>query len=48
MKLFSLFLAIPAVLSAQQPSDAGFKPITLQAAVTLAQGNSPTAIAARA
>jgi outer membrane protein len=47
MKLaFALFLVVPAILSAQQSSDAGFKPISLQEAVTLAQTNSPTAVAA--
>ena len=48
MKLaFALLIVVPAILSAQQPSDAGFKPISLQEAVTLAQANSPTAVAAR-
>lgn len=48
MKLaFALLIVVPAILSAQQPSDAGFKPISLQEAVTLAQANSPSAVAAR-
>src|SRR5258708_38680651 len=48
MKLtFALLIVVPAVLSAQQPTDAGFKPISLQEAVTLAQSSSPTAVAAR-
>jgi outer membrane protein len=48
MKLVTLFaIAVPAVLAAQSPSDAGFKPISLQDAVALAQQNSPTAVQAR-
>jgi outer membrane protein len=48
MKLvISLFLAVPAVLLAQSPTEAGFKPISLQEAVELAQKNSPTAVQAR-
>jgi outer membrane protein len=48
MKLaFSMLIVLPAILSAQQPTDAGFKPITLQDAVTRAENSSPTAVAAR-
>jgi outer membrane protein len=47
MKLaFSLLIVAPSILSAQQPTDAGFKSISLQEAVTLAQSSSPTAVAA--
>ena len=47
MKLvFSLLLA-PAALLAQQATDAGFKPISLQEAVSLAQQNAPSAVQAR-
>jgi outer membrane protein len=46
MKLFYSVLLIPAVLAAQQPTDAGFKPISLQDAVSLAQTNSPSAVLA--
>jgi len=46
MKLFYSVLLVPAVLAAQQPTDAGFKPISLAEAVTLAQTNSPSAVSA--
>jgi outer membrane protein len=48
MKLsFALLAVLPAIVAAQQPSDAGFKPISLQDAVALAQANAPSAVAAR-
>jgi outer membrane protein len=47
MKLALTLLVAPAVLLAQQPSDAGFKPVSLAEAVSLAQQNSPTAVQAR-
>jgi outer membrane protein len=48
MKLVTVFvIAFPAILAAQSPTDAGFKPIALQDAVALAQKNSPTAVQAR-
>jgi outer membrane protein len=46
MKLALALILAPAVVFAQQ-SDAGFKPVSLQEAVTLAQQNSPTAVQAR-
>jgi outer membrane protein len=49
MKLVLSLLIAPAVLLAQQPAaaDAGFKPVSLQDAVALAQQNAPSAIQAR-
>jgi outer membrane protein len=47
MKLALTLLVVPAALLAQQPSDAGFKPVSLDSAVALAQRNSPTAVQAR-
>src|SRR5947207_10678176 len=48
MKLaLSLLIVVPALLAAQQPSDAGFKVISLREAVTLAENNAPAAVAAR-
>jgi outer membrane protein len=47
MKLVFSLLVVPAILAAQQPSDAGFAPILLPDAVALAQKNSPTAVQAR-
>lgn len=48
MKLaLSLLVVGPAMLFAQQATDAGFKPISLQEAVTLAQANAPSAIQAQ-
>src|SRR4051812_8310075 len=46
MKLAFALLLAPAVVLAQQSSSAGFKPVTLQEAVTMAQQNSPTAVQA--
>jgi len=42
-----LLVVVSTILTAQQPSDAGFKPISLQEAVALAQANAPAAVAAR-
>ncbi len=47
MKLVLSLVAMPALLVAQQATDAGFRPISLAEAVKLAQENSPTAIQAR-
>src|SRR5437868_1202579 len=48
MKLaLSLLVIAPALALAQQASDAGFKPVSLQEAVTMAQQNSPSAVQAR-
>ena len=49
MKLVLSLLIAPAVLLAQQPAaaDAGFKPVSLQDAVALAQQNAPSAVQAR-
>ena len=47
MKLALSLLLAPAILVAQQSSDAGFKPISLQEAVSLAQQNAPSAVQAR-
>jgi outer membrane protein len=48
MKLaFSILIVLPAILSAQQPTDAGFTPIALPDAVALAEKNSPAAVQAR-
>lgn len=50
MKLaLSLLAFAPAIVLAQQasPTDAGFKPVSLQEAVAMAQQNSPTAVQAR-
>jgi len=49
MKLaLALFVLAPAIAVAQQsPSDAGFKPITLQEAVAMAQENAPAAVQSR-
>ncbi|HET9425155.1 MAG TPA: TolC family protein [Gemmatimonadaceae bacterium] len=49
MKLALVLLVIaPAILAAQQPAaDAGFKPISLQQAVALAQQNAPSAVQSR-
>jgi outer membrane protein len=47
MKLGLSLLLVPAILSAQQPTDAGFKPVSLQEAVGLAQTNSPSAVQAQ-
>jgi outer membrane protein len=46
MKLALSLLLVPAIVVAQQAADAGFKPISLQEAVTLAQKNSPSAVQA--
>src|SRR5438046_393247 len=48
MKLVYSALLVPAILTAQQPSDAGFKPISLQDAVAMAQKNAPAAVQAEA
>jgi outer membrane protein len=47
MKLALSLLLVPAVAFAQQSSDAGFKPVSLQEAVSLAQQNAPSAVQAR-
>jgi outer membrane protein len=48
MKLaLSLLIVVPTLLCAQQPTDAGFTPITLPDAVALAQKNAPSAVQAR-
>ena len=47
MKLALSLLMVPAIVFAQQSADAGFKPISLQEAVSLAQQNAPSAIQAR-
>lgn len=47
MKLALSLLLVPAVVVAQQSSDAGFRPISIQEAVTLAQQNAPSAVQAR-
>ena len=47
MKLALSLLLVPAVVLAQQSADAGFKPVSLQEAVALAQQNSPSAVQAR-
>ncbi len=47
MKLALSLLLAPAVAVAQQATDAGFRPISLAEAVSLAQQNSPTAVQAR-
>lgn len=47
MKLVLSLLAVPAIALAQQSPVAGFKPVSLDEAVTMAQQNSPTAIQAR-
>jgi len=48
MKLALSLLLIPAVVVAQQAStDAGFKPVSVQEAVALAQENAPSAVQAR-
>jgi outer membrane protein len=47
MKLAFALLLVPALLAAQQPADAGFKPVSIQEAVTLAQENAPSAVQAR-
>jgi outer membrane protein len=46
MKLALSLLVVPAALLAQQ-TDAGFKPVSLQEAVAMAQQNSPSAVQAR-
>jgi outer membrane protein len=47
MKLALSLLLVPAVVVAQQAADAGFKPVTLAEAVSLAQQNAPSAVQAR-
>ncbi|HUR59683.1 MAG TPA: TolC family protein [Opitutaceae bacterium] len=48
MKLALSFLLAPVVAVAQQQSaDAGFRPVSVQEAVTLAQQNAPSAVQAR-
>jgi outer membrane protein len=47
MKRFLPAVFLPALLVAQQPSDAGFRPISLQDAVALAQKNAPAAVQAQ-
>src|SRR4051794_24076617 len=47
MKLLFALLLVPAVVVAQQSADAGFKPISVQEALSLAQENSPSAVQAR-
>jgi outer membrane protein len=55
MKLSFALLLVPAVVvpstssgqAAQQPADAGFKPVSVQEAVSLAHENAPSAIQAR-
>jgi outer membrane protein len=47
MKRLLFLFALPASLAAQQPADAGLRPVTLQEAITQAQQNEPAAIAAR-
>ena len=48
MKLaLALLVLAPAVAIAQQSTDAGFKPVSLQEAVGLAQQNAPSAVQAR-
>jgi outer membrane protein len=48
MKLSFALLLVPAVVVAQQQSaDAGFKPVSVQEAVSLAQENAPSAVQAR-
>jgi outer membrane protein len=47
MKLTLLLLVVPVIVAAQQPSDAGFTPISLPDAVALAQKNAPAAVQAR-
>jgi outer membrane protein len=48
MKLVLSLLIVPAVALAQQsPADAGFKPVSVQEAVALAQRNAPSAVQAR-
>jgi outer membrane protein len=48
MKLaLSLLVMAPAIVLAQQPADAGFKPVSLQEAVSLAQQNAPAAVQSR-
>src|SRR5205085_1481863 len=46
MKLALFLLLVPAVVAAQQPADAGFKPVSIQEAVALAQQNAPSAVQA--
>jgi outer membrane protein len=47
MKLVLSLLIAPAAAFAQQASDAGFKPVSLAEAVSLAQQNAPSAVQAR-
>src|SRR5688572_16483122 len=47
MKLALSLLVIPAIALAQQPADAGFKPVSVNEAVALAHENAPSAIQAR-
>jgi outer membrane protein len=47
MKLALALVFLPALAIAQQAADAGYKPISLQEAVTLAQRNAPSAVQAR-
>ena len=47
MKLSLALLFVPALVAAQQPADAGFKPVSVQEAVALAQENAPSAVQAR-
>jgi outer membrane protein len=47
MKLSFALLLVPAVVAAQQSADAGFKPVSLQEALAMAQQNAPAAVQAR-
>ena len=47
MKLALSLLVVPAIALAQQPADAGFKPVSVNEAVALAHQNAPSAIQAR-
>jgi outer membrane protein len=45
--VLALLVLAPALALAQQPADAGFRPVSLQDAVALAQENAPSAVQAR-
>jgi outer membrane protein len=47
MKFALVLVAVPAIALAQQAPDAGFKPVSLAEAVSMAQQNAPAAIQAR-